>query len=199
MAIYLRVDETYTYSYDFRGKTSSQVESDWWEVTRGTLSLNADWLYWTSGTWNEVYLQSTTMNDALANAKKITLKLLGSHLISWTSGNSFFTTQWKYPNASKYTWVYYAYGSSNSYQYGGTSKSFTYTQPSSWTCEYIYEVDLESKTATLTFIQWGSGTFTTNISDTDVANIRATNYIRCAVLWSGDTHCVISKIDVVVE
>lgn len=189
------IGEVYEYSYDFRNKSSTQVTNDGWELTRWTLALNANWLYWTSGDWNELYIQLTKMNTALANANKVTLKMLGKHWNSWTASNSFFIMQGKYPNATKSTWLYYTYGSSNSYYYGGTPKSFTYTQPSSWTAEYTYEVDLQAKTVTLTFIQWGSGVFTTNISDTDVTNIRTNNHIRCAVAWTNDA---ISEINILI-
>ena len=187
----------YEYSYDFRNKTSTQVTNDGWELTRWTLSLNSNGLYWTSSSWNELYIQLPKMNTALANAKKITMTLLGKHWNSWDSGNSFFTAQWKYPNASKRTWVYCNFGSANQYYYWGSTIYFTHTQSISWgVCEYNYVVDLVWKTATLTFIQWSTNTYTHSISDSDITNIRANNYIRAAALGTNDA---ISKINILIE
>lgn len=191
------IGEVYEYSYDFRNKTSTQVTSDGWELTRGTLALNANWLYWTSSSWNELYIKLTKMNTALANAKKMTMTLLGKHWNSWDTGNSFFTAQWKYPDASKFTWVYNNFGSANQYYYWGSTIYFTQTQAVSWwTCEYTYVVDLVWKTATLTFKQWSTNTYTHSISDSNIANIRANNYIRAAALWTNDA---ISKINILIE
>lgn len=189
--------EVYEYAYDFRNKSSTQVTNDGWELTRGTLALNSNGLYWTSSSWNELYIQLTKMNTALANAKKITMTLLGKHWNSWDTGNSFMCAQWKYPNASKYTWLYYNFGSGNVYFYWGTSIYFTQTQAVSWgVCEYTYVVDLVWKTATLTFIQWSTNTYTHSISDSDITNIRTNNYIRAAALWTNDA---ISKINILIE
>ena len=183
----------YEYSYDFRNKTSTQVTNDGWEVTRWSVLLNANGLY-SIGSMNELFLSNTKLNTKLANSKKLTLKLLWVHQSGTWDFSWYYTTTWKYPSATKLTWVYYLTWSSNEYWYWWTKTTFT--QTATWTYWYTYVVDLELKTAILTFTQWSTNTFTHSISDTDIANIRDNNYIRLAVVWSNEA---ISKIDILVE
>lgn len=43
--------DKYEYSYDFRGKTASQITADWWTYTNTPL-FDANWMYYSS--WNSV-------------------------------------------------------------------------------------------------------------------------------------------------
>ena len=168
------IGEVYEYSYDFRGKTSSNLTADGWTIVKGTPTLNT---YWISG--SDIRL---TRGIDVSNAKKITISIYGT----LSSANSFawgiaksVTTSW----SVGWTWSFMS-SESNGRQINIYWTSTEFSWISAWTYTQTATFDLENKTWKLSTTWKTDQTWT--LTDTDVANIKnqiAVIYVYTA--WSG--------------
>lgn len=181
MGVYLWTN-TYEYSYDFIGKTTSQIWNDGWATTYWTPSINS---YWFAS--NSTCFIQYSIGSKLTNAKKIIFNLNWRHWNSWTADLGFSTTNWSsgttYTNT---TWVYNSYSNYNEYQRGGTKTNFSHTLASAWPIAYTYTLDLVNKTINLTYTTGSTSTFNRTLTDSQITNIKANNYIVLSIAWSNE-------------
>ena len=154
----------FEYSYDFRGKTTTQLANDGWTNT-SWITLDSNWL--TASSRHQCLNTVSWLWDAVAKAKKITLeiqsyKTSSSGWISWISINDV--------EVEGETWMYYDFSTfevkANWWSLYRTSHS-----TSSWTKNIICTYDLENKTYSWNFV-WGLGTFSWILTDAQIAWIK---------------------------
>lgn len=178
------------YSYDFRNKSWSTVQNDWWTLLQWTswTTINSSWIVMpTRWQWaaNKVRIYRS---ENLSNAKKITLQATYNWSTSdWWNGFDFTTRQssnfdtwwtsisWWTTTASWYVSRWSASTPNTSVRYGDN--------PSSWTWTSTAEFDLVNKT--ITFTRNWLQTLTWTISDADIATIKSGNCF--AINWWHDT------------
>ena len=178
------------YSYDFRNKSWTTVQNDWWTLLQWTswTTINSSWIVMpTRWQWasNKVRIYRS---ENLSNAKKITLQATYNWSTSdWWNGFDFTTRQssnfdtwwtsisWWTTTASWYVSRWSASTPNTSVRYGDN--------PSSWTWTSTAEFDLVNKT--ITFTRNWLQTLTWTISDADIATIKSGNCF--AINWGHDT------------
>ena len=155
----------YEYSYDFRWKTWSQCQSDWWTLIGWyTPSISSDGIYynwWDSFFWKQI--------ANFTNAKKITFS------VYYNCSNSF---DWFWPRIqivpweSTYSWLWIWKNKYEVQLNEATTKTVTRTHWTWWfTQNMVY--DLVNKTYTYTWDIAESWTLT----DAQVTSIKSTNWI----------------------
>lgn len=93
----------YEYSYDFRGKTTTQLANDGWTNT-SSLTTWANWV--TASSWTKIYNQLSWLGTAMANAKKLTMTMLMYDAWSVTTGSVAWVTLTTWTDAYTQTWFY---------------------------------------------------------------------------------------------
>lgn len=182
----------FEYSYDFRGKTSSQVISDWWSYWASTTWIGCDsnWLYWTS---NGSRLIMYTDFD-MRNASKITLeaqvKTETDYDLNFWLCSSIQRTNWTFIYQCRYNnddvavwWLEVVTPNWNDYN---------------WTYAWKYVIDLDAKTYSITRTMGWLTWYSWSITDTMVSNIR-NNPMYLMVLSSAKTWCRMQKVSVLIE
>ena len=190
------IGEVYEYSYDFRGKTESQIYNDWWSKFRGSVQINSSWITALSGT---DFVLTYPVN--LSSANKITVQAsivfnssytgTGHAMIYWLSSTS--TPQQN--NA-----VFFIASSAS---YGGTRTRIVANWTASewtnvwWIGKSSYTpnliIDLTNKTMSW-IVDWKISTYT--LTDTQVSNIRNLNGIY---LYCTQANFYISNVKLTVE
>lgn len=178
------------YSYDFRNKSWSTVQNDWWTLLQWTswTTINSSWIVMpTRWQWaaNKVRIYRS---EDLSNAKKITLQATYNWSTSdWWNSFDFSTRQssnfdtwwtsiaWWTTTASWYVSRWSASTPNTGLRYNNS--------PSSWTWTSTAEFDLVNKT--ITFTRNWLETLTWTISDADISTIKSGN--RFAINWGHDT------------
>lgn len=143
MAIYMWREDTttYTYSYDFKWKTASQITSDWWTIgsknSQGYV-LNSNWL-WNKATADTDAWATYPMPIDLTEDNKITFTL-------WSYGGSTASEAWIIRcwlcNWTKLSWTWSAWQTRiyNSAGSGTNSTAQVYNSSCwniiSWTSSY---------------------------------------------------------------
>lgn len=170
MAIKIWVDLlNLEYSYNFVGKTTSQLVTDWWtaQFWNAYAAFSSYWLYYnTSWSWSLIYSQPIEWN--FSSVKKITLKLTAR--VYWNRTYDFRlvkSVSWSQMVNIKslYTW------------YNGRWYSIKWTNLLSTTAttsqiEQRLTLDLENKTYTYSDDGWYSTSWT--LTDAQIADIRNT-------------------------
>lgn len=183
------ITPTFELSYDFRNKSWTNVQNDWWTLIQWTswTTINSNWINMPTrwqGNSNKVRISyPIDLNDV----KKITLEAtyygvddtrwcsfdystrLSSNFDTWWTSISWSTT-----TASGYMWRWGAYTPNTSVRYDNS--------PQTWTRTSHAEFDLVNKT--ITFYRNWLSTLTWTISDTDIATIKGWNII--AINWWHD-------------
>ena len=179
---------TYEYSYDFRGKTTSQVTAEWFTIKEWNFTINSNGVT-SSSSSGRVLLHKTVSN--VATAKKIILNntfVLGSS----ATGCSFRLTN----NNRTYTsWIQLTVSTNNYEFHIWWDKVATLSWMSAGTYTWTTVLDLENKIATFS-VSW-KATQTYTITDTQVNNIR--NYDTLVELQCWNSSCTISNISVTIE
>lgn len=178
---------TYEYEYDFRNKTWSTVQSDWWTLAQWTsrttinssgISCPTRWQWESNRFW--IYRSV----DA-SNAKKVTISLQ-TYVQATSRWNLLFyklaaantpisiapsmQLAYTWSTASWYEWRTWQLWLPNNETL--TSPTYIYT----WTFLCEWEVDLENKTSKLT-VNW-SVILTWTVSDSTVSSIRSWAYLH---------------------
>ena len=196
MAIYMMRENTYTYSYDFRNKTTSQITSDGWTLLTWSLNVNSNWILWNS---NEDCRLAHTI-PSLATAKRIIIS--GTFIGSTNSLNatSFMvgygswwgtSATWSNYQWSSYAWIKVFCKTNWTTASGNVVGYITATN----TYKPTITIDLENKLVTWV-ISWFSNS-TYSLSDTQVNDIR-NNYTQL-IPYVSVNHTVISDISIDVE
>ena len=187
------IGEVYEYSYDFRGKTKSQVTADWWQAWSWDTwtSCWSNWLYQSSHSWGGRLIRQ--FNTNMANAKRIvsTAKFSMQGTYDWMS--RWIATSFSRANSTNIYLIYW--GTYSNMQIAWVSNSIA-PSISSWTYKYQYIVDLENKTATLTFLTWTSFSKTVSITDSQINTIR-NNDVYWLILV--DTNCYLQTVSITIE
>ena len=181
----------YEYSYDFRGKSSSEI---WNEFTKlvGTIASNSNWFYGNGG-WCIIWKNI----PSLGNASKITISwiVVGTSSsytatqiwigkwTSWGNGNASYSLYW-----SKYNWCKVCY-------YDWTDHNWNVVWNATWnTYNITLIIDLVQKTIT-GIVPWFSNS-TLSLTDVQINNIRTFEYLRCYVSSNNST---LSYINIIIE
>ena len=195
MAIYMMRDDTqtYTYSYDFKWKTTSQILQERSELL-GSIQVNSDWVTW----GNNSDLRIKKDIPSLATAKRITIswtvvasngtqnawQLAIGKWTSWGTGNCAYDVYGSY-----YGWLCVTY-------YNGTSYYWNVVGYSTWWNTYkpTLTIDLENKTMTWVLSWFSNSTY--SLSDTDVANIRQFEYL---FVYTSLNYSTVSDVSLTIE
>lgn len=170
------IGEVYDYSYDFRGKTTSQATADGRTLGSG-VSIDTNWLY--ASTWSNTL---KTITGKSTNAKKITL-ICG--LYNADTSNIDYSiwqaTSWTVNS----TWIYLGGQESTEVMTRRllwTNTTYSFSIPS-WVIEWTYILDLENLTRnTKIWTDVRNGTITQANANSIKAN---SNYLRIAYqYWS---------------
>jgi hypothetical protein len=171
----VRPAHIYEYSYDFRGKSKSQLQTDWWTLTStwNTYFDSTYWIYCTSNTNNV----TRSLWTVFSNAKKIVFWLKWYY--SWVSSWNAIWLSWRtYTNSTSTNrcgiWIDKPYDSSAYFYYNLSGTLFAWPTIWTWWLEYSCEFDLVNKTVSYN-VNWTTWTWT--MSDSDVTNIKTNNYI----------------------
>ena len=188
------IGEVYEYSYDFRNKSITTLNNDWWSIPewQSYVSFDATWMKLTG---LPCKLKKSLPSWILSTAKKITLVsswqnnwysarfALASVVQSWSSANS----TWWYADTRTGTRIIELYGT----QYSTSWWFYTW----SYTMKSI--IDLENKIATLS-ITWYSD-ITQSITDAQITNIRNNSPLLYIYSYSVSTSTTIYCKDVSVS
>lgn len=161
------IGEVYEYSYDFRGKTISWIQNDWWNifVWSNLATVNSYWIGVTS--WNTWELFAKIDKSwILNNAKKLTIKM-DSTLVGSSACRLSYHSVATSSSRQGVTWNRYAY---NSYSTSIYSTGYSDSYSLSWEAIMTTIVDLVGKTWTTTSSKWYTRSWT--LTDTEVSNIR---------------------------
>lgn len=165
----------YKFEYDFRNKTKTQLQTDWWDISNtSTTSFNST--YWICAVWtNSVNTISRSIWTAFTNAKKIKFWMTWYYStvnsyelwLSWRSYNGSTTNRFWIGTDKWYNWTAYMY-------YTKSNSLIAWPNISTWWLDYSIEYDLVNKTITYV-VNWT--TYTATLTDTDVSNIKLNNMI----------------------
>jgi hypothetical protein len=163
--------EVWTYSYDFRNKTTSQLSSDWWTNTSG-LTTGANWV--TSSGWRAIDNTISWLWDVMANAKKLRIEMLTYN--SWWGDQTAGVLLLKDGDGYTQTWFYL---NINSYEalcwyvsvVSGSLSNYT------WEVTIIGEFDFVNKTFYFKLPNIYENTV--SLTDSWIAIAKATNGVRC--------------------
>ncbi len=180
----------YKYSYDFRGKTIAQVNSDLWTTFTSAYSIDANWLKATS--WDAVYFQLPWSDYSTAN--KITMMVDGYIGSSWINDVSFRAALYQNGSGSNHTWNYITPWSWNWLFIWGTKQAYTNTI-SNYNFSLKSVFNLQTKVASIEYTLGSSFSNTYTITDAQVTNIRWLNYYWIALNWQGH----IKKFTIIIE
>lgn len=166
------IGEEYDYVYDFRGKTTSQLTSDGWNLQSGA-SVDANWL--TASSWGTNRM--TLPVSVTSSTKKITMvwglkvyNAIWTHLVDTSNSNQ----TWIHTNKSGNKCQVFISGSYTEY-------SVTWLINDE---ELTNVIDLENLTDTATY-SWGA-TVTKTLTSTNVSNIRTYSKRFRIAVNSGD-------------
>ena len=163
------IGEVYEYSYDFRGKTISQIKADGWTFfyNAGDEAVNSYWLSVTSNFGDSVMAKIENLSWKLTNAKKITIAL------SWTNPTYYAIRYSLYRIATSsqrtdITWPRIAYNNLQTHIYWVSTTTSSLSLTSYHTATTV--IDLEAKTWITTLDTWTTQNWT--LTDTQVSGIR---------------------------
>ena len=161
------IGKVYEYSYDFRGKTTTNLTNDGWTYTN-TPSIDANWVYYSS--W-ACYLTHSLVS--FNNAKKITID---AQFQVWLDTR---WSVWLWTSISNWenNWFYADQTPSRQVQLNSATITDERTSIQSWTRTIHIEYDLVNKTYLYTWFIEQSWTLT----DTQIANIKTNNTLRIIV------------------
>ena len=174
----VRPKKLYEYSYDFRGKTKSQVTADWWQAWSwdAWTWCWADWLYATTNPWRLIRQFDVNMS----NVKKITMTC---QIKRWSS---IWCTRWICTDTSRAnptSSFFDTTPSSSNFIISGTATNISPTY--SWTTlKWRYELDFVNKIATFKILEWATlATQTKSITDTQISTIRNNPVYWMILVW----------------
>ena len=199
---------TFEYSYDFRNKSWSTVQSDWWTLAQWTswTTINSNGINCpTRWQWDSNRVWINRAIDSVWNAKKVTItKQVYVQADSWWNLSYYklaaantpigitpsMQIAYSWTTASWYQWHTWQLWLPNSETISSPTVISTWT----WLCKW--EVDLVNKTSKLT-VNW-TVIKTWTVSDSTVSAIRDWAYIH--VIWWHDTWTIyIQTVSIKVE
>ena len=156
----------YEYSYDFVGKTISQIANDWWQWTSWWTNTS-DGIYRNS--WgNPMYISLAWMHTALATATKVTMKIW-VYVTKWTWTRDVACRVWDSWKANAYFWVYFGWQNTDN-NFAGTSGWTTYSY--TWATVFTLIYDLVNKTLSISSTDGNSITPNTySLTDSYIASV----------------------------
>jgi len=165
----------WAYSYDFTTWTISDFSSLWWSIP-SQCSMSSSWLT-SSGTWSTLDLSNVGwLNDALQNAKKVTMELVWYRIVSNRWEHAFSLINWN-------TEVNVLYGNWRNTQvivWWTNVLNRTQSQATNTPHTMKSVCDLVNKSASYEDT-WVPITWTATLSDTQISNIRDCNWLRLVV------------------
>ena len=183
------IGEVYEYSYDFRGKSTSQITAD--GRSYSAWATPSFWTYWVYG-GSSVRL-SYDISSHISNAKKIKL--------DFTTKTSSYSWAWfrmaKTVTSSVregLTWPWYNNTSEIYMNIYDSSNSFSWI--TSWTYQFTSIIDLEAKTWGLS-ITWKSDVSWT-LTDSQVSNILSNTTKIFVFISSADSNQWISTVSITI-
>lgn len=188
------------YSYDFKGKSTSQINADGWSLIPGNfrLQVNSNWISWSSS--YDCRIAKTI--PSLANAKKITISWTFITSTSTATGTSFgigygngygngHVSGTYYGTWTSKPWVYVAsrlnWADIRGTSVGNIAKSTTYKP--------TIIIDLGNKLAT-SVLSWFSNA-TLSLTDEQIADIKS-NYTQL-IPYVSVARSTISDIGIIIE
>lgn len=185
------IGEVYEYSYDFRNKTLSQVQNDWWTFQEwsGTVAFNSNWVYLRSTSYN---LRMRNVKGPWTNANKITMTMTAT-VWTWSATFKLSTSN----NADTNTTSINIDSNRNKQELIIYWNWYSFSWLSSWTYTQKVVLDLVNKTYTLS-CTWKSDN-TWSITDEQIAWIKANAKTVWVYIWKSSTGTVIRDIKILVE
>lgn len=160
----------YEYSYTFKWKTTSQIQSDWWTLLTWSLNVNSNWVTWSSS--QDCRLAKSI--PSLSNAKRIIIQYTVVSAWNTASATSWLIWygSWWWTSATWYNirWSTYT-GMTVSCKTTWTTVLWNVVwYASSTTYTSTITIDLENKTLVWA-VSWFSNS-TLSLNDTQVNDIR---------------------------
>ncbi len=194
------IGEVYEYSYDFRNKTLSQIQSDgwtyWWSATP---TINSWWITIPSDSnesWSKLYCSPSWLTSALSTANKITMNM---YFYQWTtssnSSDGVFYLAWPSSYTTNGTWM--GWWIINNYEIfsrilWADLYRWIYTV-SSW--EYVQTIVIDFINKNMRMVLGSIMDVTRTITDSQIATIKTLKYLR---VWAKNNK-VVRKINILVE
>ena len=184
------IGEVYEYSYDFRGKTTSQIQADGFTNWTWTPQFSSNWIYNSSST--TLRIKKWWIN--LTNARKLTMKLNGYF---WAGSYAFRVAKITSSNqVSNYSWMYFAV-SNNQRQLEANSWGYLVSWLSAWSYTATAEFDFINKTSKLVTSWYSDITYT--LTDAEISDIRANTDNIFLYLSNNNSSSYISDINITIE
>lgn len=179
MAIYLRVDEPYTYSYDFKNKDIATLTADGWSFPSWStgLAFDSSWMYKSSH-----WVIPVEREIDLSTANKITLT--GTSIMVSDRNVAYVL----YQNVNGWDWAGIWTNYQNIY-WVFPSASITQAANPTWTLTISTVIDLVNKTASM---EIGAYSQSFTLTDAQVTTVRALKYLHVEIAKTGNYICDVS-------
>ena len=178
------IGEVYEYSYDFRNKTNSQLQTDWWTLDDSShTAYNSNGVYSTTN----VTVRATRSLPSLVNAKKITFnEVMVVASTSYGSGASFRSYTGTTATKQKIFWIIVNKDQGYNMKWGyvvSSTQNFKQDITTTGTKTNSLVYDLVNKTITYT-LDWT--TYTGTLTDSNITDIKSNNGVFIYV-WQINT------------
>lgn len=176
------IGEVKEYSYDFRNKSVSYVQDAWWTISNtSTLDFWANWVKATNNN-NCTWTKSIDYSKAKTIEIEATVYLETWDkrwaIISWPCLTTSWDNNFALWRIWSSTYINRIIDNIGNYQWSGWEDYYSWT-PSDWSQTLKIVFDLSAKTMTsYRILNWNSISKVSNLSDTQVSNIRACPYWR---------------------
>jgi hypothetical protein len=188
------IGKVYEYSYDFRNKSITALNNDWWSIPEWQSYVTFDDT-WMKLTGQPCMLKKSLPSWILSTAKKITL--VSSWHNNWYAARFALASVVQYWSSTNSTWWYVdTRTGTRIIQLYGTQYSTSWWF-STWSYTMKSIIDLENKIATLS-ITWYSD-ITQSITDAQITNIRNNSPLLYIYSYSASTDTTIYCKDVSVS
>lgn len=187
------IGEVFEYSYDFRNKTISQLESDGWDFfyNKSYASGTADWVYWGTTLNQSVMFKQENLSTKLPNAKKVTITTVTKSDYTWIWARLYRVAT--STTRSDITWMTYQVPSSRdsnpdriSYWIYGTQSNVSITR-SNYANKPITQtfiIDFEENKMYLSNSEWYTNTVTlTATQSSNIKNNSIWYYLSTWAYW----------------
>ena len=176
------IGEVYEYSYDFRGKSNSQLQADWWTLSDSShTAYNSNGVYCTIDT----IVRTSRSLPSLANAKKITFnEVFVVASTSYGSGASF--RSYTDTTSQKRFWIVVNKDQGYNMKWGyavSNTNAFKQDITTTGTKTNSLVYDLVNKTITYT-LDWT--TYTGTLTDSNITDLKSNNGVYTYV-WQVNT------------
>ena len=180
------IGRVYEYEYDFRGKTISQIVSDWWATAQWTPQITSNWYASTSSS----RARSIFTLPSLSTAKKITFY---TNIIFTSSTGAADCIRLSTTSLTNMTWYYMDNAWGVQAQIGWSIISQTGI---SWAWAYKMTVELDFQNSTYKYTLTWHSDITGTLTSEQISNIKSCTVAE--VMSDGNTWAV-TDFHIIVE